>query len=844
MRSLLVAVLLAVPSAAQTSATGRGVPFVENAGQWPPEVRFAVPGNGAWTLVRDDGLTVVLSADGLFGEQTSHAAVSFRFEGADPQARFETESARATRFHFLQGPKPSTWHSEVGTASRLRAREILPGVDLVLRQDGGRLAYDLWLAAGSALSSVVVRAEGAERLSIDPSGALVAETGLGPIRQEPPRSWVVAEGGARRPVASRFRLLGGDRFGFEAPARALDEALLVDPGLVFSTFAGIGFGDGVASGPGNASYLFAYVGIAPLQPTPGAFDTTFNGTLDGLVASFVPDGSALQFATFLGGPGDDEAYTGQVDASGCVYAGGLATTGFPTTWGSYAGAPNGSGDCFVAKLNATGSALLWSAVVGGANDVERCFDLAIDGVGSAYFTGQTWSLDFPITPGAFGGTAPPANAFVVRLTPGGDALVYSAMLGGSDSYEAGFSIAVDAAGNALAVGRTSSINFPVTPGALDPTYGGQITGGASDVFITKLRPDGKSAVFSTYFGGQAGDTAYGVAVGPLGLIHVAGSTFSSDLPTTPNVLGPIPFGVGGPFGDFADGFVLCLDPRGTLVWSTYLGSSGSDGLGKLAITVDGAITLEGGTTSGSFPTTLDAFDSVFHGLIDAVVTRVNPTGSGIIYSTYLGGNGSGTTIAGWDEITALALDSVGNAVVAGWTHSPDFPTTPGSFQPTYVPPPVATSPTVFLAKLSLPDQPVGLSTYGTGLDGCSGPHWLGANGSPRVGDAGFRLVCSKAPPSSLGLALVSDVASATGSDPFGIGVPLWVDLFGASEVLALDFLSDAWGNAWAPAPIPATPALAGKHYFVQALWAWPSGPCAPSVFGLSISRGLELVIQP
>ncbi|MBI3819970.1 MAG: hypothetical protein HY286_14840 [Planctomycetes bacterium] len=145
-------------------------------------------------------------------------------------------------------------------------------------------------------------------------------------------------------------------------------------------------------------------------------------------------------------------------------------------------------------------------------------------------------------------------------------------------------------------------------------------------------------------------------------------------------------------------------------------------------------------------------------------------------------------------------------------------------------------------NVTKPSLPAGLTQFGNGTPGCSGPHDLRANVSPKIGAANFELTCTKAPPVSLGLALISD-SQGTGNDPFFLGINLWVDLFAANEAWAFDMVSDGTGYALAPAEIPNNPALVGNHYYAQALFVW-GWPCVPSWSHLSSSNGLEIVIQP
>jgi hypothetical protein len=138
----------------------------------------------------------------------------------------------------------------------------------------------------------------------------------------------------------------------------------------------------------------------------------------------------------------------------------------------------------------------------------------------------------------------------------------------------------------------------------------------------------------------------------------------------------------------------------------------------------------------------------------------------------------------------------------------------------------------------------GVVPFGAGTPGCAGAHALGVRSAPLVGDAGFALTCTNAPPSSLGLAIAVNVPDLLGSDPFALGVKLHVDLFLSTEVYPMDMVSYPSGFAVAPAPIPNVPALAGAQYHAQALWLWPATLCVPSLYGLSTTPGLSFAILP
>jgi hypothetical protein len=311
--------------------------------------------------------------------------------------------------------------------------------------------------------------------------------------------------------------------------------------------------------------------------------------------------------------------------------------------------------------------LLYSTFLGGGSG-DSGWDIAVDGAGSVYVTGYTMSNDFPTLPGTFD---PHSNglsdAFVVKLDPDGSNLTYATFLGGSDDDD-GYGIAVDGVGSTYVTGRTWSSDFPTTPGAFDTSRNG-----INDPFVAKLNPAGTDLVYATFLGGNYWDWGRDIAVDELANAYVTGWTYSSDFPTTTGAFdtsfnggncGPRPC---------PDAFVAMLNPVGTdLVYATFLGGSYSD-YGH-AITLDGAGSayVTGYTRSSDFPTTPGAFDTSQGGWSDAFVAKLNSTGTGLAYATFLGGGGA-------DYGNAIAVDGVGSAYVTGQTDSRNFPTTPDAF---------------------------------------------------------------------------------------------------------------------------------------------------------------------
>jgi Bacterial Ig-like domain (group 3)/Beta-propeller repeat len=298
--------------------------------------------------------------------------------------------------------------------------------------------------------------------------------------------------------------------------------------------------------------------------------------------------------------------------------------------------------------------LIYSTYLGG-NGADQGNGIAVDSVGNAYVTGYTGSSNFPtmdpLQPANDGG----GDAFVTKINAAGSALVYSTYLGGS-GFDEGFGIAVDSAGDAYVVGRTYSSDFP-TMNPLQPA-----NGGGSDAFVAKLNSAGSALVYSTYLGGGGNDYGGDIAVDSTGSAYVTGSTGSTNFPTM-NPLQPAN-------GGGSDAFVAKLNPSGSaFVYSTYLGGSGNENNqfhGGIAVDSTGSVYVTSDTTSSNFPTTPGVIERTCpHSCQypEPYVTKFNPTGSALAYSTYLPGQI-------FDVGTGIAVDSAGDAYVVGTTTYP------------------------------------------------------------------------------------------------------------------------------------------------------------------------------
>jgi hypothetical protein len=421
-----------------------------------------------------------------------------------------------------------------------------------------------------------------------------------------------------------------------------------------------------------------------------------------LVLSFISSlvgfsfAGALVYSTYLGGVGEDISYSIAIDSSGNAYiTGWTSSSNYPTTLGAFDSSRSGARDAFVTKLNPSGTALVYSTYLGGGN-VDEGYAIAVDSSGNAYITGVTSSTNFPTTSGAFDTSFNGySDFFVTKLNASGTALIYSTYLGGGN-YEYGNGIAVDGLGNAYITGMTQSSNFPTTSGALDNSFNG-----GEDCFVTKLNASGTALVYSTYLGGEDYDNGYGITLDGSGNAYITGYTYSYYFPTTSSAFDTS-------YNGYYDAFVTKLNPSGSaLVYSTYLGGAEEDEYGhSIAVDASGNAYIAGETESGDFPTTTGAFDTSFNGYYDAFVTKLNPGGTALVYSTYLGGGDS-------DFGYGIALDSSGNAYITGETGSTDFPTTPSAYDTIK-----NSSYDIFISKLYAEGTALVYSTYlgGESLD--------------------------------------------------------------------------------------------------------------------------------
>ncbi len=643
-----LSLLLAPVSAGKTPSPGykvrvakasgnNPVMFIQNAGQWDERTLFQVWGGDRtiW-LARDGSIWVTVleprpsprppegghhspfsAAERLKGpEERGEAravAVKLSFPGANPHPRIEPFGRLETSVNYFIGNDPAKWRTNVPVYGGVRYVDLYPGIDLELAGEGGRVVPRLVVRPGADLRVVRLRVEGAEEVKVE-GDSLRLETALGEFTLPllAVEGLNVKSAGVERAGVKTFEVLSPF-----APAPMLPSALVQTAGI-----------------------------------------------------------SELLYATFLGGSGGDEGLSIAVDGSGNAYiVGNTESPNFPVTPGAHDIFYNGFGDVFVAKLNPLGGGLVYATFLGGS-DWDMGYGIAVDGGGNAYVIGRTWSSDFPVTEGAYSMTySGSGDAFVVKLNPSGSGLVYATFLGGSDA-DWGFDIALDRNGNVYVTGETRSSDFPATDGAYDTAYGGGTCGTAPytytcyDAFVAKLNTSGSGLLYATFLGGSSEDWGDGIAVDDSGNAYVTGGTSSSNFLVTEDTYSMT-------YNGSSDAFVIKLNPSGSdLVYATFLGGSGDDWGDDIAVDGNGNVYVTGRTSSSEFPTTPDTFDRDYNGGDDAFVAKLNPSGSGLVYATFLGGSNE-------DWGSGIAVDRSGNAYVTGWTRSSDFPVTTDAHDTSY-----------------------------------------------------------------------------------------------------------------------------------------------------------------
>jgi hypothetical protein len=600
---------------------------------------------------------------------TMDSVLRMQLVSANPHAPVSGLDELAGKSNYFIGDDSSKWRTGVANYARVRYQGVYPGVDLVYYGNQRQLEYDFVVGPGADPQAIALRIGGAKQASVSSLGDLVLDTDGGQVVFHRPVIYQ-AKGGDRQEVGGGYEV--GPRSGGVQEVRfrlgPYDRArqLIIDPSLSYSSYLGgtaDDFGNAVAIDAAGDAYLTGQT-LSTNFPVLSADQSTCSSCAtfsepDAFVTKVNPTGSALIFSTYIGGNYEDAGNAIAVDPNEYVFvAGNTSSSNFPVlnAFQSVAGGPTTEGlpgDAFVLKLNPSGSSLVYSSYIGGSEE-DDAYGIALDSAAEAFVVGRTESTNFPVKDPYQTANGGGFDVFVAKVASTGSSLVYSTYLGGAGEDD-GYAIAVDSSEDAYITGQTLSNNFP-TASAYQSAYGG-----GADAFVAKLTFSGSAVVlgYSTYLGGTQTDQGYGIALDSSKNVYVTGLTSSTNFPVASAFQSTL--------GGTSNAFVSKLSSTGTtLSYSTYLGGNSGDAGKAIAVDSGGHAHVAGFTASPNFPTA-NPVQSTYGGNQDGFLSRVSPTGCGLIFSTYLGGHST-------DSANGVAVDSAGDSYLVGTTLSNDFPT--------------------------------------------------------------------------------------------------------------------------------------------------------------------------
>ncbi|MBS1833420.1 MAG: SBBP repeat-containing protein, partial [Acidobacteria bacterium] len=606
-----------------------------------------------------------------FSSESEQVAV--RFAGARSLHAPQPEGLLPGVSNYFTGRDASKWRTQVPHYSRLRYRDVYPGIDLVYyASPSGKLEYDFEVAPMADASQIRLEFEGIAKVRANGAGDLVLTTAASGQTLTHRRPVVFEErNGVRKAVPASYRVgADGVVFDFASFQRDPNAKLIIDPVVEYSTFLGGSAFDAARAIACEATDFCYLAGEGrSLTGLVGPLQSSGNGGQEVIVVKINHQTNTVVYYAVIGGDLDETANAIVIDSTGAAYvAGTTKSQNFPTR---NAAQPNPGGallnDAFVLKLGPAGANLVYSTYIGGTGSDEGR-GLAVDRNGAAYVVGSTGSREnFPVTPGAFQtsfrGTIlqQSTTGFVAKVNPAGNQFVYSTFFGGSrqDDVRA---VAVDDGGNAILAGTTTSLDFPVR----NATYG--LLASAISGFVAKLNPEGTQPLFASYFGGPANNSVDALATNAAGDVYIGGWTNAAGFPV--KNAAQADYG-----GGTNDGFVAKFNAGiYDLAWSTYLGGSASDRVTALALQSDGSVTAGGQTASRNFP----QYNSPFlpSPKTDAFATRIAPGGNRMVSSMLIGG-------AEDEAVAGVAVTGNDSVILTGSTVSKDFPLRGGGQQSTF-----------------------------------------------------------------------------------------------------------------------------------------------------------------
>lgn len=624
--------------------------YKENKGQWAAPVHYKMDMNSSTLFIEESGITYVVYDAHVLHElhekehegidamsmPIDYHAYKVNFEGAEP-ATFETKLQAPYYENYFTGNNPEAWGSKVGLYQEVMMKGLYDGIDARLYSENNFFKYDWVLAPGADASKIRMSYDGVNKMEMN-DGNLMVVTSVNEIIEECPYAYQIVNG-VKKQINCQYRL-EGSTVGFEFPeGYDTNYELFIDPVVMASTASGSttsNFGHSASYDLDGNIYTGARSFGAGYPTTTGAFQEDFGTNVDIAISKLNPTGSAIIWATYLGGSGSEFPHSLFInDEQEITVYGNTNSTNYPTSATAFDASHNGGNDICLTVLTADGSALIGSTYLGGSaedggtnsatingNDTYRG-EVIMDDENNIYIGGHSSSTNFPTTAGAYEPTLQGAqDAVLVKLPQDLSSLIWSTFYGGTGS-EGAYGLRVNDDKEVFFTGPTSSSNLPMTAGTYQTAYGG----GSHDGYVARMSSDGSSLNAATYIGTSAQDGAFFLDMNSADKVFIYGQT-QGDLPTT-----------AGTYGD-DDGKIFIAqfdeDLTSVEVSTRLLESNFGYPMVPTAFLVDECsnIYLSGYQVSTDFETTPDAVYTTggFY------ITVLEPNMTGLLYATHYTGD--------------------------------------------------------------------------------------------------------------------------------------------------------------------------------------------------------------
>ncbi|MCB9250899.1 MAG: gliding motility-associated C-terminal domain-containing protein [Flavobacteriales bacterium] len=605
--------------------------FKKNNGQWESDVQYKLLSGQTSVLFFKNkiqfGLRKALDRPPTSKEHPDNLAFSIwelEFSHSSVHSTIKATGESKSKVNYFYG---STGVGiETSDFTEITYKNIYPMIDLVFYFDQKQnLKYDFRIHPGGDYHNIELRYNGIEKLKVDPKGNLNIKTAWNTtLKEGKPISWQLVNG-KKIPVEFRYKV-NGKKLTFDSKS-------ITNP---------------------NAEIV--------IDPLMLDWSTYFYGKL----------GSTNWGYTYV--------MDMDIDKDNNVYVTGFTNERFPMKTGTYDTIPNSTSfwDGFVAKMSTNGDSLIYFTYIGGSS-WSYILSLSVNSQKQPVISGFTYAKDYPVTAGAYdvsGGSSTGYRGFITKFSSDFKSLVFSTYFGKSSSWGTVIqSMGLTKGGDVIFTGQTNAHDFPVTAGCIQSTYGG----GANDAFLSRLSADGKTLIYSTYFGGSGDDRATDLSINADEDVYIVGSTANSNFPLTIGAKGVFKYSN----SDNMDGFVARIqNDCKKLLWSKMMGGSDLDYFEGLHVNDDDELYIAGYSNSSDFYTTSKAVQKSLRGGYDHIVVKMNKAGTNVFYSTYLGGGGDDYFYSGywWTSNIRITANVKDEAIVGGVTKSFDYPITSDALQ--------------------------------------------------------------------------------------------------------------------------------------------------------------------